>query len=62
MFQKDLETASEMNRSNKEVANQSSPSLPNTGQENEQTGMVGLMVLLLTFGPIRLKKNRPDQG
>ena len=62
MFQKDLETASEMNRSNKEVANQSSPSLPNTGQENEQTGMVGLMVLLLTFGAIRLKKNRPDQG
>ena len=62
MFQKNLETASEMNRSNKEVANQSSPSLPNTGQENEQTGMVGLMVLLLTFGAIRLKKNRPDQG
>jgi len=24
--------------------------------------MVGLLVLLLTFGAIRLKKNRPDQG
>lgn len=62
MFQKDLERVSEMDPSTKEVSSQSSPSLPNTGQENEQTGMVGLMVLLLTFGAIRLKKNRPDQG
>ncbi|MFR9120129.1 MAG: LPXTG cell wall anchor domain-containing protein [Streptococcus parasanguinis] len=62
MFQKDLERVSEMDPSTKEVTSQSSPSLPNTGQENEQTGMVGLMVLLLTFGAIRLKKNRPDQG
>ena len=62
MFQKDRERVSEMDPSTKEVSSQSSPSLPNTGQENEQTGMVGLMVLLLTFGAIRLKKNRPDQG
>ena len=51
-----------MDPSTKEVTSQSSPYLPNTGQENEQTGMIGLMVLLLTFGAIRLKKNRPDQG
>ena len=62
MFQKDLERVSEMDPSTKEDASQSSPSLPNTGQENEQTGMISLMVLLLTFGAIRLKKNRPDQG
>ena len=62
MFQKDLERVSEMDPSTKEVTSQSSPSLPNTGQENEQTGMVGLIVLFLTFGAIRLKKNRPDQG
>lgn len=60
MFQKVI--GSEIGQSTKEEASQSSPSLPKTGQGNEQTGMVGLLVLLLTFGAIRLKKNRPDQG
>ena len=60
MFQKVI--GSGIGQSTKEEASQSSPSLPKTGQGNEQTGMVGLLVLLLTFGAIRLKKNRPDQG
>ena len=51
----------EMDQEAQQVTHRPVTSLPKTGQENEQLGIVGFMVLLLTFGVIRMKKNHPDQ-
>ena len=51
----------EMDQEAQQVTHRPVTSLPQTGQENEQLGIVGFMVLLLTFGVIRMKKNHPDQ-
>ena len=52
---------SEMDQESQQVSHRPATSLPKTGQENDQLGLVGLMVLLLTFGAIRMKKNHLDQ-
>ena len=52
---------SEMDQEAQQVTHRPVTSLPKTGQENDQLGIVGFMVLLLTFGAIRMKKNHPDQ-
>ena len=52
---------SEMDQESQQVSHRPATSLPKTGQENDQLGIVGFMVLLLTFGAIRMKKNHPDQ-
>ena len=50
-----------MDQESQQVSHRPATSLPKTGQENDQLGLVGLMVLLLTFGAIRMKKNHLDQ-
>lgn len=52
---------SEMDQESQQVSHRPATSLPKTGQENDQLSLVGLMVLLLTFGAIRMKKNHLDQ-
>ena len=52
---------SEMDQEAQQVTHRPVTSLPKTGQESDQLGIVGFMVLLLTFGAIRMKKNHPDQ-
>lgn len=52
---------SEMDQESQQISHRPATSLPKTGQEKDQLGLVGLMVLLLTFGAIRMKKNHLDQ-